>query len=169
MALPPENTELRKEAEQRLAAHDFSVPQPTLRAVDGPDKERLLHELHVRQLELEIQNENLVQTNAKLELSKTEIQRGLKRYADLYELAPLAFFTLAPDGELIKTNQLGTAHLLEAGSATSGVRFTALVADASLPAFNAFLGSCLRPRLPPKKPVKSTFASGRITQRKLSN
>ena len=139
MAPPPENNLLRQEAEQRLAAHDFSVQQPTLRAVDGPDRERLLHELQVRQLELEIQNESLAQTNAKLELSKAEIQRGLQRYADLYELAPLAFFTLAPDGEVIKTNQLGTAHLLDAGSATSGVRFTALVAEASLPAFNAFM------------------------------
>jgi signal transduction histidine kinase len=146
MAPSPENSALRNEAEQRHVARDFSFQHGTQqverRKGAGPDRGRLLHELQVRQLELEIQNESLVRANAKLEQSKASIESGPQRYAELYELAPLALFTLAPEGLVLNANQLGAARLTDAGMAAgpaASLRFAALLTDASLPAFDAFL------------------------------
>jgi PAS domain S-box-containing protein len=64
----------------------------------------LLHELQVHQIELEMQNETLRQTQNALEASRD-------RYVDLYELAPAAYLTLSAQGLIDDINLHGAALL----------------------------------------------------------
>lgn len=88
---------LRKRAEEKLAAQQFVEP------AEG-DIDRALHELRVHQIELEMQNEELCRAQLDLETSRA-------RYFDLYELAPVGYFTLSEDG-LIQQVNLTAAGLL---------------------------------------------------------
>jgi two-component system, cell cycle sensor histidine kinase and response regulator CckA len=66
--------------------------------------QRLLHELRVHQIELEMQNEEL-------RVSRAEVEAGLKRYTDLYDFAPVGYLTLSPEGSVRELN-LPAARLL---------------------------------------------------------
>lgn len=82
--------------------HCWKSAQPLLPARRTPRK--LLHELQVQQIELEMQNEGLRQAQA-------EIQAGLARYADLYDLAPVAYLRLGRDGRIEQANLLAASLL----------------------------------------------------------
>jgi PAS domain S-box len=74
-----------------------------LRATLG-QSERLLHELRVHQIELDIQNRGLLEAQEQLELSR-------QKYVDLYDCAPVAYLTLEPDGTILEAN-LAAARML---------------------------------------------------------
>jgi len=94
---------------------------------------QLLHELRVQQIELEMQNEGLRQAQA-------EIQAGLTRYADLYDLAPVAYLSLGRDGRIEQANLLAASLLGMPRSQLEGRRFGAFVCPTALPTYNTFLG-----------------------------
>ncbi len=87
---------LRVAAEALLAA---TPAQPAAQPL-----EELLHELRVHQIELEMQNEALRQTQRYLEESRD-------RYADLYEFAPVGYLALTPEGVIEAINLTGAALL----------------------------------------------------------
>ncbi|MGZ5018649.1 MAG: PAS domain-containing protein [Methylobacter sp.] len=88
---------LRTDAEAQLA----HAP-----ATDSMDRttEELLHELRVHQIELEMQNDELRRAHVILEKSRD-------RYIDLYDFAPVGYFTLTCDGLITEIN-LTAAGLL---------------------------------------------------------
>ncbi|MDO9140553.1 MAG: EAL domain-containing protein [Methylobacter sp.] len=86
---------LRIKAEAQLT----SAKEPELRSAD-----ELLHELHVHQVELEIQNEDLRHAHAALE-------DAYDRYVDLYDFAPVGYLTLTREGVITEAN-LTAANLL---------------------------------------------------------
>jgi PAS domain S-box-containing protein len=98
-----EAAELRQRAEElalRHAAPAPAYPESTLPtwAVE------MLHELRVHQIELEMQNEELRRSEVKLEEARA-------RYFDLYELAPLGYFTLDEFGVILEANLYAASRL----------------------------------------------------------
>jgi diguanylate cyclase (GGDEF)-like protein/PAS domain S-box-containing protein len=88
---------LRKDAEAQLA----NVPA-AVSPIRSPEK--LLHELQVHQLELEMQNEKLRRAYAALEESRD-------RFLDLYEFAPVGYLSLTREGLISEINLTGVALL----------------------------------------------------------
>lgn len=59
---------------------------------------RLLHELHVHEIELEMQNEEL-------KAAQREAELAAKKYRDLYDLAPSGYITLDKSGAILEINK----------------------------------------------------------------
>jgi PAS domain S-box-containing protein len=100
------------------------------------DTLRLLHELQVHQIELEMQNEDLIQ-------ARREAEEAYRQYTDLYDFAPVGYFTLARDGMIRKVNLAGASQLGVERSKLAGQRLGAFVDMDCLPVFNAFLEKLL--------------------------
>jgi diguanylate cyclase (GGDEF)-like protein/PAS domain S-box-containing protein len=64
----------------------------------------LLHELQIHQIELEMQNEALRQSQSALEASR-------ERYADLFDFAPVAYVTLSRNGQIAEANLFAASGL----------------------------------------------------------
>jgi two-component system, sensor histidine kinase PdtaS len=83
---------LRHRAEETL--RDASLADQWRLDADMP---RLVHELRVHQIELELQNEELRE-------SRTNTERGLTLYRELYESAPIAFLSVDRAGVIVRCN-----------------------------------------------------------------
>ncbi len=83
---------LKEEARQRLA----SQPWKSEAALE-PDPLRLIHELRVHQIELEMQNEALTETLANVNALRA-------KYLDLYDAAPVGYLTLDASGHILELN-----------------------------------------------------------------
>jgi len=93
-------TSLRKQAEAKLRKQKGT----SLKTLSSQDAQSLVHELQVHQIELEMQNEELRSAQILLEESRS-------KYSDLYELAPVGYFTLDKNGLVLDANLTG-ANLL---------------------------------------------------------
>jgi PAS domain-containing protein len=83
--------DLRLRAEKAVQASEKLAP-----AADT-DLRRMVHELHVHRIELELQNEELQQSRLALEKSHTQ-------YVGLYNYSPIPYFTLDSESYIIKYN-----------------------------------------------------------------
>ena len=126
---PAGAAKLRRRAEQRLQTRQ-QTPQSAIR--NPQSTPRLIHELEVHQIELEMQNEELQRARARAEAL-------LAQYTDLYEFAPTGYFNLARDGTILAVNLTGARLLGLERAQLLKRRFTSLVSKADQPVFNAFL------------------------------
>ena len=94
-----EKSELRKKAEEKLkdSPEDFS-------SLSMEEKDRLFHELQVYQIELEMQNEELRRAQLELGAARNE-------YSDLYDFAPVGYFTVSEKGMIAAVNLTGASML----------------------------------------------------------
>ncbi len=107
---------LRHRAEDALQRRSSAAPS------SAADSTRLLHELQVHQIELELQLEELIERRA-------EVEASLARYTDLYDFASIAYATLAADSTISQTN-LAAAQLLSSPRALLyGKRLLQFVAE----------------------------------------
>jgi PAS domain S-box-containing protein len=121
--------ELRRRAEERLN----TLATAALRPQPENEAQRLLHELQVHQIELEMQN-------AELRQARDEGEKALEKYTDLYDFAPVGYFTLARDGAIHAANLSGAGLLGIERSQLTGRHFGQFVTEEHRPAFNVFLG-----------------------------
>jgi len=120
---------LRALAEERLSEKRRSGAEEH----DSAEQtQRLVHELRVHQIELEMQNEEL-------EASRAELELGLARYADLYDFAPVGYVTLDGGGAIKKMNLAGARLLGQDRARLVGGQFGFFVSPESRPAFAGFL------------------------------
>jgi PAS domain-containing protein len=89
----PSPATLRSRAEKLVA-------KPAKTLADG-EAQRLLHELEVHQIELEMQNTELRHT-------RDESEALLDKFTELYDFAPVGYFTLTPDGIIRLANLTGS-------------------------------------------------------------
>ena len=103
---------LRTLAKQRFAARSAS----NATTLSIAEAQQLFEELEIHQIELELQNEELRTSRALREAL-------LARYTELYDFAPVGYFTLARDGTILQTNLLGASLLGIERSNQQGRRF----------------------------------------------
>lgn len=96
------------------------------------DPQRLVHELEVHQVELEMQN-------AELALARDQMESLLERYTDLYDYAPVGYFTLAANCTILQVNLTSTRLVGIDRTQLVGQLFGVLVAPELRPALHAFL------------------------------
>ena len=89
-------------------------------------------QLKANQAELRTQNEKLLETKAELEASRA-------RHIDLYEHAPIAYFTLTSAGHIKRINQTACKLLGFRHDAVNGFNFTAFVSDEDRARWQVFL------------------------------
>jgi PAS domain S-box-containing protein len=110
--------EMRRQAEERMRTKTV-VLQP---ARSEEESQKILHELEVNQIELEMQNVELRHVQEDLELSRN-------KYAELYDFAPVGYFTFDRHGLIREVNLSGAQLLgLERGLLT-GESFSLFIDD----------------------------------------
>jgi PAS domain S-box-containing protein len=124
--------ELRRRAEEQLKVKATEAGVFTT----NDETQRLLHELQVHQVELEMQN-------AELRQARDEVEMLLENYTDLYDFAPVGYFTLDRNGTITAVNLVGASLIGGMRSRLIGQRFGLFVAAADRITFADFLGTVL--------------------------
>ncbi|HWZ92482.1 MAG TPA: response regulator, partial [Polyangiaceae bacterium] len=96
--------------------------------------QRLLHELRVHQIELEMQNEEL-------RVARAEGEALLQRYTDLYDFAPVGYLTLSLNGSMRELNLPAARLLGRERSRLVGGRFRTFVTSSARLGFDSWLAS----------------------------
>jgi PAS domain S-box-containing protein len=101
------------------------------------DARRMVHELQVHQIELELQNEEL-------KIAREELEGQFEKYSDLYNFAPVGYFTLDDDGTIREVNLTGAKLLGVERSRLAGKPFSSFLSGESQHPFQEFLGKVCR-------------------------
>ncbi|TVQ95798.1 MAG: PAS domain S-box protein [Desulfovibrionales bacterium] len=118
-----ESRHLRARAEKQLAEDSQGMQKTPVE-----DVQRLIHELRVHQIELEIQNEELRGTQVALEMSRN-------RYHELYDFAPVGYFCLDDRNQIREVNLAGAELLGLERAFLIRQRFSRYIAPGSQDAF----------------------------------
>lgn len=129
---PIEKLELRQQAEMRLSRE---IPQVFPDAMDQ-DINKIVRELQIHQIELEIQNEELRNANMLAENAMT-------RYYELYDFAPAGYITIGERGQIIDVNQAGLEVLNASKCFVTNNYLENYVADESLKIYRHFIANIL--------------------------
>jgi PAS domain S-box-containing protein len=125
----PVSAGLRHRAEERL---DIEAPEEPLPRT-AEESQRLLHELQVHQIELELQN-------AELRQARNELETALEQYTDLYDFAPVGYVTFDRNGAISAANLTAAGLFGVVRSELLGQRLGLLVSDENRHLFTDFLG-----------------------------
>jgi PAS domain S-box-containing protein len=125
MSNKPENAQdhstLRQHAEEQLKTRPSII-----------DSVGLLHELKVHELELEMQNNELCN-------ARDDMESMLAKYTDLYDFAPVGYFSLDAHGCILEANLTGARMLGLTRSALLNKELPRFIIPKSRPGFQSFL------------------------------
>jgi PAS domain S-box-containing protein len=119
---------LRQIAEEKIN----EMPAAYKLNLSAEDTLKLIHELEVHQVELNMQNEEL-------HLSKATLQETANKYTELYEFAPSGYFTLSAEGYIFDLNLHGSLLLGKDRSPLLNMRFMLFLSPESQKGFSTFL------------------------------
>ncbi len=127
-------TDLRRWAEGRLAERKGAGRD---REEDPEEARRLVHELQVHQLELEMQNEELREARRQVEVL-------LEKYSDLYDFAPVGYLTLDVRGTILQANLAAASLLGSSRSLVVGKGMASFLTGSERGVFESFLAKAFR-------------------------
>ena len=130
-ALSDDLAALRRRAEEHLQKNEQNIKGVSM---SPGDMHRLIHKLSVHQIELQMQQEELLQ-------SRDDMEKGLERYTELYDFAPVGYLTLARDSTILEVNLKATKMLGVDRSLLQGSRLALCVDPDEIRTFNAFMES----------------------------
>src|ERR1700720_2510920 len=130
--MPEDPAKLRRRAEARLSGQRKSQRSKAEDPKSEAGPRRLVHELQVHQIELEMQN-------TELQEARDRMEAVLEKYTDLYDFAPVGYFSLDQQGHILEVNLTGAALLGVERSLLIRRRLLHFVVPASQPTFSAFL------------------------------
>lgn len=96
------------------------------------EKEKLIHELEVHQIELELQNEELIE-------AKVQTENISQKYIELYDFAPTGYVTLSGEGNILESNFVAARILGRDRDKLINSRFGGFVTEKTSPDFRDFL------------------------------
>ncbi len=111
-------------------------------AMAAEDVQRLVHELQVHQIELQLQNEELRETQVAL-------AQSADRYSELYQFAPMGYLTLDHDNTILEANLMAASLIGVERQRLIHARFTDFLAPRiRMP------GTCITTRSLHRKPIR---------------
>lgn len=148
---PPAFAQLRDKAEAQLKAGTTPSTKNWAMGVDAlrmlhrlssnpdtaQDALKLLHELQVHQVELDVQHEEIV-------ANERELVEDLSRYRALYDHAPVGYFLLDHDGTVVAGNLAAAELFGVAGEDLGGNRIDTLLTPEFRPQLQEFLGQVVQ-------------------------
>jgi PAS domain-containing protein len=159
---PLTTAKLRQQAEAHLTSYPFSSGFN----YSEYDNLNLIHELQVHQVELEMQNDEL-------QVAKEKIDEIAEKYIELYNFAPLGYFTLTKEAKIIELNFFGSQMLGKEHKITVNSQFGFFVSDEDRSVFDLFLRKIVSDKLTETCVVKmcmndnllkQVFLTGSITK-----
>jgi PAS domain S-box-containing protein len=119
----------RQKAETQIKRGSTKTGLPTSEA----DTLKLIHELEVHQIELEMQNEEL-------QLAKKKVEELAKeKYIELYDYSPTGYLSISKNGKILELNHAAAEILGKERLKVINNQFTLFLSDNSLIEFNLFL------------------------------
>jgi PAS domain S-box-containing protein len=106
---------------------------------DALERATLIHDREAHQIELEMQNRELRETEAQLE-------RSVRRYVDLYDFAPIVYLTLDPRGQILEANLTAATFLRTDRGHLIGKPFISFVATSHRAQLRGHLQRCFAQR-----------------------
>jgi PAS domain S-box-containing protein len=129
-----EEKNLKKEGLRKIAEDNIYKNYPEDLFLKYPQEKikEVIHELQVHQVELEMQNDELI-------TAKAEYENLLQKFLDLYEFAPIGYFTLDRNGIILKSNFIGSQLLAKEKKHVLRRRFQSFIHSDSTDTFHLFL------------------------------
>jgi len=119
---------LRQKAEAKIAVESAKSDAGFIEM----DVLRINHELHIHQIELEMQNEELV-------LAKEQANEITEKYIELYNFAPIGYFTLSRGGNIIEINKKGSQMLGMIPNEVNNTNFDFFICNEDKQIFSNFI------------------------------
>lgn len=130
MTIADKLKELREEAEKAMKEMKRGDNAP---GEFNDNFQKLLHELQVHQIELEMQNEELQRVQALLEMEKN-------RYTDLFEYSPVSYLLFDKQGLIVSANQTFCTIMNQSKTDIIGKTLQSFIAPGSQDTFHIYLG-----------------------------
>ncbi len=141
------SSDLRSLAEERLKKH-LATQHSRLSTSPSPEEiRRLVHELEVHQIELEMEKDELART-------RIELEDSLSMYTELYDFAPVGYLTVGRDSKIQRANLTATKLLGVDRSNLLGMHFKHFVLPEDYRAIETMLEKVFSKRVPGNCDVK---------------